>query len=81
MVAKALGLQTTPKDERYHVVIAQGEGSMSIAFIHQYLAFTGGPDLTRVGSSKTFWIANAQIGFLGDQGRDVPATCRAVMLT
>jgi thioredoxin reductase (NADPH) len=25
-----------------------GEGSMSIAFIHQYLAFTGGPDLTRV---------------------------------
>jgi thioredoxin reductase (NADPH) len=25
-----------------------GEGSMSIAFIHQYLALTGGPDLTRV---------------------------------
>jgi thioredoxin reductase (NADPH) len=24
-----------------------GEGSMSIAFIHQYLALTGGPDLTR----------------------------------
>jgi thioredoxin reductase (NADPH) len=25
-----------------------GEGSMSIAFIHQYLALTGSPDLTRV---------------------------------
>jgi hypothetical protein len=25
-----------------------GEGSMSIAFIHQYLALTGAPDLTRV---------------------------------
>jgi thioredoxin reductase (NADPH) len=25
-----------------------GEGSMSIAFIHEYLALTGSPDLTRV---------------------------------
>jgi thioredoxin reductase (NADPH) len=25
-----------------------GEGSMSIAFIHQYLALAGGPDLNRI---------------------------------
>ena len=25
-----------------------GEGSMSIAFIHEYLALTGSPDITRV---------------------------------
>ena len=30
------------------VASAVGEGSMSIAFIHEYLALTGSPDLTRV---------------------------------